>query len=103
MTNGQENQLTLGGFAHGLKEYWFVILLIGGLIIGWTRMTDKISELEKDLIDQQSKVLAAGTNFSEFVQAFETFKQEQIKTDTETKVILTLVANQLGIALPIGE
>lgn len=49
-----------------LKEYWFILVFIGSLIVGWTNINSRIEANTKDIADikQQEAAQTAYTNSS---------------------------------------
>lgn len=67
-------------FLKGLRENWFLILFIGGLIMGWTSLQNRVGNVEASQTEQKSSI----ANLSE-------------KTATLNDAIIEIKANYIFI------
>lgn len=47
---------TSNNFLKGLRENWFLILFIGGIIMGWTTLQNRVSGVETAQADQKTTI-----------------------------------------------
>jgi uncharacterized coiled-coil protein SlyX len=61
-----------------LKDYWFIIVFIGTLIVTWTQFDSRISSLERNDSAQDTKIETIIDKLSDFQTG-----QAEIKTTVE--------------------